>query len=89
MASLVNMSHVKQQESNIRMISGTTQMLARVGEVRMPSNVSAGEVKTLIMMSLNEIVGVDGACSSIVSSDMWGCAPVHSKLVYKIVFSNR
>jgi hypothetical protein len=23
------------------------------------------------------------------SSDLWGCAPVHSKLIHKIVFSNR
>jgi len=65
-----------------------SQTVARAGEVRIPSKASAGDEKTLMIMSLKEIVGADGACSSIVASDVVGCEPVHAKLCHKIVFSN-
>jgi hypothetical protein len=67
---------------------GIIQTLPRDGEVRIPSNASPGEAKTFMMMSVYEIVGVDGACSSIGASDVVGCEPVHDKVKTKVVFSN-
>ena len=75
-------------ESSNRTIRGMSQTLARVGEVRIPSKASAGEEKTLMIMSLKEIVGADGTCSSMGTSDLVGCEPVHVKLYHKNLFSN-
>jgi hypothetical protein len=72
----------------IRTMIGMSHVLARVGDVLIPSNASAGDAKTFITISLKDIVGADGACSSIETSGLVDCEPVHVKLKEKNVFSN-
>lgn len=56
------------QANGMRMTRGTTWALARTGDVRIPSYASDGEAETSMMISLEEMVGAAGACSSMRSS---------------------